>query len=55
MRLLRTLALTGLLGFALLEPLAAQSSMFGVRGLGFPGRPMTPREEGEKQAVAPLP
>ncbi|MFN8651152.1 MAG: hypothetical protein U0133_20395 [Gemmatimonadales bacterium] len=43
MRLLRTLALTGLLGFALLEPLAAQSSMFGVRGLGFPGRPMTPR------------
>lgn len=43
MRLLRTLALTSLLGLALLEPLAAQSSIFGVRGLGFPGRPLTPR------------
>lgn len=45
MRLLRTLALVGLIGVASLEPvsLAAQSSMFGIRGLGFPGRPLTPR------------
>lgn len=45
MTLLRTLALVGLIGFAALEPatLVAQSSMFGVRGLGFPGRPLTPR------------
>ncbi|HSB55666.1 MAG TPA: hypothetical protein VLD58_15000 [Gemmatimonadales bacterium] len=45
MSFLRTLALVGLIGFAVSEPatLAAQSSMFGVRGLGFPGRPLTPR------------
>lgn len=45
MSLLRTLALAGLVGIAALEPatLVAQSSMFGVRGLGLPGRPLTPR------------
>jgi hypothetical protein len=34
-----------LLGLGLAEPaeLAAQSSIFGVRGLGLPGRPLTPR------------
>ncbi len=34
-----------LVGLAMSEPveLAAQSSMFGVRGLGLPGRPLTPR------------
>jgi hypothetical protein len=34
-----------LVGLAMSEPveLAAQSSMFGVRGLGMPGRPLTPR------------
>lgn len=43
--LLRRAALAAALVLALPEPapLAAQSSMFGVRGLGLPGRPLTPR------------
>ena len=45
MRPLRLVAAFVLLGFAISEPaeLPAQSSIFGVRGLGFPGRPITPR------------
>lgn len=42
---LRLVAALVLLGFAISGPaeLAAQSSIFGVRGLGLPGRPITPR------------
>lgn len=45
MRPLRLVAALVLLGFAIGEPaeIAAQSSMFGIRGLGLPGRPYTPR------------
>lgn len=44
MRLSRVLTLSALaLGsLCLTAPLAAQSSMFGVNGLGLPGRPLTP-------------
>ena len=54
MRPLRLLALLVLLGLALGEPiaLAAQSSMFGVRGLGLPGRPLTPRTRATGGAFA---
>jgi hypothetical protein len=37
------LALSLLAAFAAVADLGAQSSMFGVRGLGLPGRPMSPR------------
>ncbi len=45
-RLLRPVALAATLAALLagdLLPAAGQSSMFGVRGLGLPGRPLTPR------------
>jgi hypothetical protein len=44
-RLIRLLALAALLAAPLFAPakLAAQSSLFGVRGLGLPGRPFSPR------------
>jgi hypothetical protein len=44
-RLNRFLALAALLAAPLVQPehLPAQSSIFGVRGLGLPGRPLTPR------------
>lgn len=43
-----------LVGLAMSEPveLAAQSSMFGVRGLGLPGRPLTPRTRATGGAFA---
>ena len=45
MRLIRLLALAALLAAPLFAPakLPAQSSLFGVRGLGLPGRPFSPR------------
>lgn len=44
-RLVRPLALVAAVALLLLDlaPVVAQSSMFGVRGLGLPGRPLTPR------------
>jgi hypothetical protein len=44
-RLIRLAALAALVAGPLANPvvLPAQSSMFGVRGLGLPGRPLTPR------------
>jgi hypothetical protein len=48
------MAVAVLLGVTLAEPaqLAAQSSMFGVRGLGLPGRPLTPRTRATGGAFA---
>ncbi len=47
-RLVRPFALMTAAALLLLDlaPVGAQSSMFGVRGLGLPGRPLTPRSRG---------